>query len=157
MKVTVYLLSSFGVDHSGGNPAGVVLKADNLTDDQKKTIAKEVGFSETAFVQKSNKADFKVTFFTPVEEVALCGHATIATYALLFKKNLIKAGEYTQELNAGVLKVNISDDGIIVMDQTSPSLLNGAIEPEAVAKVLKIPVEWLLLLRSLCQVLYQQG
>ena len=46
-------------------------------------IAKKIGYSETAFVMKSDKADFRVRFFTPVDEVDLCGHATIATYNLL--------------------------------------------------------------------------
>jgi len=143
MKINAYLVSSFGIDASGGNPAGVVLDADSLTDLQKKAIAKEIGFSETAFVQKSDKADFKVTFFTRVEEVDLCGHATIATYALLFKNNVIKAGEYTQELKAGVLKVNVSEYGVIVMDQTLPSFKN-IIKPEVIAKVLKIPDKWII-------------
>lgn len=142
MKVKLYLVNSFVIDASGGNPAGVVLDADKLTDLQKKTIAKQVGFSETAFVQKSKKADFKVTFFTPVEEIDLCGHATIATYALLLKENIIKVGEYTQELKAGILKVNVSRGGIIVMDQALPSFKN-TIESEEIANVLKIPTEWL--------------
>jgi PhzF family phenazine biosynthesis protein len=142
MKIIVYLLSSFGKDTSGGNPAGVVLNADRLTDFQKKAIAKKVGVSETAFIQKSDKANFKVTFFTPVEEVDLCGHATIATYALLLKEGIIKVGEYTQELKAGILKVNVSRNGIIAMDQTLPKFKN-VIETVAVANILKIPVKWI--------------
>lgn len=142
MKINAYLLSSFSIDASGGNPAGVVLDADNLTNLQKKAIAKEIGFSETAFVQKSDKADFKVTFFTPTEEVDLCGHATIATYALLFKKNIVKTGEYRQELKAAILKVTINEDGTIVMDQTLPAFKK-IIDPIAVSNVLKIPLAWI--------------
>ncbi len=85
---TVYLLKSFGVDEMGGNPAGVVLDANNLSDEQKKAISKAINYSETAFVERSDKADYKVRFFTPTEEVDLCGHATIATYSLLFQRSL---------------------------------------------------------------------
>jgi PhzF family phenazine biosynthesis protein len=118
--IIVYKLNSFGVTADGGNPAGVVLDADELTDDQKLNIAAEVGFSETAFVEQSDKADFKVRFFTPTKEVGLCGHATIAVYALLFQKNLLSVGTYTQELHAGILDIEIQDTGFVWMDQTLP-------------------------------------
>jgi len=120
MKVTVYLLNSFGVGEIGGNPAGVVLNTEKLSDYQKKVIAQKVNLSETAFVEVSDKADFKVRFFTPTDEVDLCGHATIATYSLLFQKSLIKPGQYTQELKIGVLGISIRDDGMVIMEQSLP-------------------------------------
>lgn len=122
-KITVYLLKSFGADKTGGNPAGIVLDADDLTDDQKKRIAKEVNFSETAFVQKSDKADYRVRFFTPTEEVDMCGHDTIATYSLLFQKKLTKAGSHTQELKVGTLGIAITADGFVTMEQPLPTYL----------------------------------
>lgn len=63
MKIKVSLLKSSGVDETGGNPAGVVLEADILTDEQKKAISREVNFSETAFVEGSDKADFQSEVF----------------------------------------------------------------------------------------------
>ena len=120
MNIKVHLLKSFGASDDGGNPAGVVLDADGLTNSQKLAISTEIGFSETAFVEKSDKADFKVTFFTPNAEVDLCGHATIATYSLLFQKGLIKSGRYSQELKAGVLRVEINNSGLVIMDQSLP-------------------------------------
>ncbi len=65
MNVTVFHVDSFCVDGAGGNPAGVVLHADELSHDQKRAISAKVGFSETAFVEQSSVADFKVSFFTP--------------------------------------------------------------------------------------------
>lgn len=140
MKIKVYLLNAFGVNSSGGNPAGVVLDAENLTDEQKKHIAKEIGFSETAFVQKSSKADFKVTFFTPTDELDLCGHATIATYSLLFQKALIKAGKYKQELKAGVFGIAIKDGGEVVMEQALPTY-SDLIPLEEITSIFSIPPE----------------
>ncbi|PIV09388.1 PhzF family phenazine biosynthesis protein [Candidatus Roizmanbacteria bacterium CG03_land_8_20_14_0_80_36_21] len=121
MKIKVYLLSAFGVSKNGGNPAGVVLNADSLTDNQKKAISKIVNYSETAFISSSDKADFKVTFFTPKDEVDLCGHATIATYSLLYQKHLFKSGVYKQELKSAILPIEIRNDGLILMDQPLPT------------------------------------
>ena len=50
----------------------------------------------------------------------MCGHATVATYSLLFQKSLLKPGNYKQELKAGVLGVEIQDDGMIIMEQSLP-------------------------------------
>lgn len=119
-KVTAFLLKSFGVNETGGNPAGVVLNAENLPDEQKKAISKAINYSETAFVEHSDKADYKVRFFTPTEEVDLCGHATIATYSLLFQKSLVKPGKYKQELKAGVLGIEIKPNGLVIMEQSLP-------------------------------------
>jgi len=120
MEIKVFLLKAFGVDESGGNPAGVVLNAEDLTEEQKKTISREVGFSETAFVEKSDRADFKVTFFTPTNEVDMCGHATIATYSLLFQNGIIKPGNYIQEIKAGELGISVNDGGLVTMEQKLP-------------------------------------
>lgn len=124
MKVQVYTVNSFTKSKDGGNPAGVVFNSDKLTENEMKTIAKEVGFSETAFVQKSSKADFRVRFFTPTEEVDLCGHATIAVFATLADKKIINSGLYIQETKAGILSVEVKEDNQILMDQNTPEFYN---------------------------------
>lgn len=116
----LYRMSAFTKDSVGGNPAGVVLNADNFREEQMKHIAKEIGYSETAFVLSSDKADFKVRFFTPVNEVDLCGHATIATFNLLRDLSIIECGNYTQETKAGILKLNVLED-YVYMEQNKPS------------------------------------
>ena len=121
MKINVYTLSSFAKSIEGGNPAGVVLNADDLSESDMKKIAKIIGFSETAFVMKSDIADFKVRFFTPTEEVDLCGHATIATFYTLLRQGCISWGKYYQETKAGVLNVEVKEDSSIMMGQNTPS------------------------------------
>lgn len=116
----IYKLSSFPAKKYGGNPAGVVLDADNLTSEDMLKIAKDVNFSETAFVMHSDNADFKVKFFTPTNEVDLCGHATIATFSLMKQLDLIKDGKYTQETKAGILEIYIQDD-FVYMEQKLPT------------------------------------
>ena len=71
--IKVYVASAFCKDHNGGNKASVVLYENGLNDIDKKKIAKELGYAETAFITDSDKADFKIEYFTPAEEVPLCG------------------------------------------------------------------------------------
>ncbi len=71
----------------GGNPAGVVLDAASLEDDSRLAIAARAGYSETAFVdERSESGDFRLRFFSPLAEVAFCGHATIATAVALAER-----------------------------------------------------------------------
>ncbi len=73
--------TAFTDNPEGGNPAGVVLDARELTPEQMQAIAAEVGYSETAFLSPiADKQDeFDVRYFTPTSEVDFCGHATIAS------------------------------------------------------------------------------
>lgn len=120
MRVKVYTINSFAKSIEGGNQAGIVLHADDYSEAVMKKIARIVGFSETAFVMKSDVADFKVRFFTPVEEVDICGHATIATFSILHRKGYIKPGIYKQETKAGVLCIELKEDTTIMMHQNAP-------------------------------------
>lgn len=119
MKITTYRLSSFSKTVEGGNPAGVVLNADSLDEKSMLEISSKIGYSETAFVSQSKVADYKVRFFTPVKEVDLCGHATIATFNLLRDLHILSCGEYTQETKAGVLKIIVNDNDVF-MEQNKP-------------------------------------
>ncbi|MTK09453.1 MAG: PhzF family phenazine biosynthesis isomerase [Hungatella sp.] len=121
MKVNVYQLNSFAKTDEGGNPAGVVLDADSLSEKQMGKIAAILGFSETAFVMKSEKADFRVRFFTPKEEVDLCGHATIAAFYTMSYLGLLKPSKYKQETKAGILGIEINEDHSVMMNQSAPA------------------------------------
>ncbi|HUV84084.1 MAG TPA: PhzF family phenazine biosynthesis protein [Methanosarcinales archaeon] len=119
MKVEVYKLNAFTQNIEGGNTAGVVLNADELSEIQMQELARLVGFSETAFLTISEKADYKVRFLTPSAEVDLCGHATIATFGLLLQKGMLPGVEYTQETKAGILKIRVRGNEIY-MQQLMP-------------------------------------
>ncbi len=117
MSQYIYTCNSFSKTEHGGNQAGVMFDSDHMTEPEMIRIAAALGFSETAFVQKSDKADFKVRFFTPVEEVDLCGHATIGTFNVMADLKMLKPGHYTQETRAGVLGIEILDDNTVMMNQ----------------------------------------
>lgn len=134
----VYKLSAFAKGEGGGNLAGVVIDSENLSESEMQAIAKEVGYSETAFVSKSERADFKVRFFTPNIEVDLCGHATIATFNLLKDLGFVSKGVYTQETKAGILKIEILESGVY-MEQRAPEF-DEIIKPEEIIESFYSPV-----------------
>lgn len=77
------MVDSFTNEPFKGNPAGVCLLENAIADHLMQSIAAEVNLSETAFVQ--NQGDhFSIRYFSPVMEIPLCGHATLAAAKVLF-------------------------------------------------------------------------
>lgn len=125
-----YIVNAFSSEPGGGNPAGVVVDAVNIETEKMQEIAKQLGYSETAFVLPgSSNFNYEVRFFTPVKEVDLCGHATIATFYTLVRKGIIEGPfEGTviikQKTVAGILPVELEfrmgTIANILMTQSSP-------------------------------------
>lgn len=116
-----------------GNPCAVVFDADSLTDEQMQAIAREMNLSETAFVLRSQVADFRARYFTPAEEIPLAGHPTVATVHALIETGQIRlTGRKTTislELQVGPIPVEIDADDSgqvaqIVMTQKKPQFLS---------------------------------
>ena len=72
-------VDAFTNQRLAGNPCAVLFDADSLTDEAMLAIAREMNLAETAFVMRSDKADFRARYFTPALEIPLAGHPTIAT------------------------------------------------------------------------------
>lgn len=138
MWVNVY--HAFVCEGQGGNPAGIVYENKYYSKSEKQRIAKAVGLSETVFIESSDKGDFKMTYHTPEAEVALCGHATIAAFAYLLEQKVIEAGDYQLETQAGLIKVSVSDEGLVVMAQNPPEFYE-YIPYDVVGKALNLPLE----------------
>jgi len=120
-QVKVYHYDAFSVEPNKGNPAGVVLNGDELTDEEMQAITLKVGFNETAFPVKSDVADVRIRYFTPGHETNLCGHATMATiYALKSRGLLNGKNELAIETRAGILPIKIDDELRITMKQAAP-------------------------------------
>lgn len=119
----------------GGNPAGVVLDADGLTDAHMQTIAAEVGYSETAFLTATGQGRYRARYFSPRAEVPFCGHATIASAIALFHGT----GETSLQLETPVgevpVTITMGDDGpLATLTSVAPRVEAAA--PELVAAVL---------------------
>lgn len=108
-----------------GNPAGIVLAAENLSDSDMQAIARKIAFNDTAFVMPSRNADVRIRYFAPQREVSLCGHATVAAFSALHKQDLSqgerKDSIFSLETKSGVLTIGLkqSEDGypVIIMNQ----------------------------------------
>ena len=121
--IKVKIINAFVDNGEGGNPAGVVLDADMLSDKDKLEISKKVGLSETAFVSESETADFKLDFFTPTRQIAHCGHATIATFSYLKQIGALKTDNTSKETIEGNRKIKIVED-LAFMEQLAPSYVD---------------------------------
>jgi len=124
-KVTVLHYDAFSSVPNKGNPAGVVLHADELSADDMQRIALQVGFNETVFVLQSDHADLRLRYFTPGHEMNLCGHATVGSLYALKTRNVLGQRDRIQiETNVGVLPIEFAhmDDRLVVtMRQDRPS------------------------------------
>ncbi len=116
------LVDAFTTEPLAGNAAGVIPHADGLTTAQCQTIARELSVSETACVFESSVADRRVRYFTPTQEVDLCGHATIALHGWLQNEGRIEPGSHTLETAVGVLDIELTEDGTVWMTQDTPTV-----------------------------------
>ncbi|KFM95968.1 PhzF family phenazine biosynthesis protein [Paenibacillus macerans] len=126
-KVKVLHYDAFSSVVNQGNPAGVVLDFQGLNEDDMLRIAGKVGFNETVFVLKSDKADLRLKYFTPGHEMNLCGHATVgALYCLRTRGLLEDKNNFHIETNVGVLPVsfeNKDEQILITMQQDAPRFI----------------------------------
>ena len=113
-----------------GNPAGVVLDADELSDADMLQIAAQLGFSETAFLTAIERDAARVRYFTPRAEIAFCGHATIASGVALAR--LRSAAPVVQlTTNAGLVPVEVSSQrATLVAVDTEVEDLDGVLLDE---------------------------
>ena len=80
-----YVADAFADEVFEGNPAGVCILDEWLSEDLMKKIAMENNLSETAFAVKEDERTYGLRWFTPVGEIDLCGHATFGTAFVLFR------------------------------------------------------------------------
>ena len=126
----------------GGNPCAVFFDTDDLDDQTMLAITREMNLSESSFVRSSKVSDFGVRYFTPMGEIPLAGHPTIATtYALVDSGRLRLSGDITHihlELQVGPIPVEIQSHNAqvknIIMSQKKPQFLR-VYEPETILPV----------------------
>ncbi|TLP35180.1 PhzF family phenazine biosynthesis protein [Arcobacter arenosus] len=97
-------ISAFSYENKGGNPAGVVLTDDLLSDEEMLKIAKDVNYSETVFLTQENDL-FLTKYFSPEMEIDFCGHATIASGRVLGEK--FGSGIYKLKINNGIINLDV--------------------------------------------------
>jgi PhzF family phenazine biosynthesis protein len=139
MKIKQYQVDAFATRAFEGNPAAVCPLEYWLDDDLLQAIAEENNLSETAFFVPSAKG-FELRWFTPVKEVDLCGHATLATAHVLFESLGFAESVITFETRSGDLLVR-KRGSLLEMDFPAYQLTACEI-PEALVQGLGVrPVE----------------
>ncbi len=142
-----YIVDAFTNSTFGGNPAGVVFLDEGSAFPDDKTMlltAAELRYSETAFVQNLGEDMYHTRYFTPTDEVELCGHATIAAFTVLNRVGEVKAGQVClNQTLAGEIQIHILED-LVMMGMAAPQDLGSIRAPEALLElygVMGIPVE----------------
>jgi PhzF family phenazine biosynthesis protein len=106
----LFHVDAFTRERFAGNPAVVVLDADELTDEDMHRIAREINGTEVAFVIPSESADYdlEVRFFGPHREVAFIGHATVAAQYVCALVNGVPTKRLRQRTGAGIIEVEVT-------------------------------------------------
>lgn len=145
-KIEFFYVDAFTTETFGGNPAGVIPNAENLTDEDMQKIANELNLSETAFLLPTSNADanYKIRYFTPTKEVDFCGHATLGTAWLMATKyNWVdKDDKIVFESNIGLIPVKwlIENNQLtrVSMTQVRPQVKSIDISPAVVSNLVGI-------------------
>lgn len=117
MSIEVLRYTAFSTDPAGGNPAGVVLDASDLTDADMQRIAEQVDYSETAFLTRTADREYRVRYFSPLAEVDFCGHATIGTSVALAER--IGPGPLLFHTNTGDVTID-TNPGTATLTSVAP-------------------------------------
>ena len=130
-RIRIFQVDAFTTERFTGNPAGVVLGADSLTDAEMLAIARELNNADTAFVLEPEGADheLRVRFFTPRTEAGFVGHATVATHFVLSGASATapraNGGRIRQRQKSGIVDVEVRGTGAtrrIAVRQPAPPL-----------------------------------
>lgn len=140
MDIPFYQVDAFTGKPFRGNPAAVCIVDDTVTAELMQQIAAENNLSETAFVYPKN-GQFNLRWFTPVVEVPLCGHATLATAHTLFETGLASAADIiTFNTASGVLTARQQDGWI---ELNFPAITGEPVQlPDEIRDILQVnPVQ----------------
>lgn len=113
IPMKLYQVDSFTNQMFKGNPAGICILTHEMPDETMRAIAMEMNLSETAFV-KIEGLEQRLRWFTPTNEVALCGHATLAAAHVLFNHVGIKTPEIKFSTMSGILTARKASGGIML-------------------------------------------
>lgn len=144
----IYQINVFTDKVFEGNPAGVVVNADGLSEVQMQQIARELNNSETAFIfsPSDHSHDMQVRFFTPTVEVPSCGHASIAAGYVRAKENGFNKKIFNQKIQIGILPLEVKEirgKQKVFMTQGTPEfgpVLTGNLK-DRILKALRVKAE----------------
>lgn len=138
MIIPVYQVDTFTDKPFQGNPAGVCYMMDHRSDRWMQAVAMEMQLPDTAFFQQSEKG-FRLRWFTPSQELSLCGHATMAAAHVIWEIDLVAPDKPVQfETKSGLLQATREGEYIALGLPGLPALPQP--EPSGLAEVLNQPI-----------------
>jgi PhzF family phenazine biosynthesis protein len=135
-RLPIYQVDAFSDHAFAGNPAGVCLLDEPQPDDWMQLLGREMNLSETAFLLPENDG-FRLRWFTPKVEVALCGHATLASAHVLFETGRLDIKDTAHFYTKSGLLTATSKDGWIELDFPSQPVTPVA-APDGLASILGV-------------------
>ena len=133
MNLPVFRVSAFTRDVFAGNPAAVCPLEAWLDDELLQAIASENNLSETAFIMRCEDG-WRLRWFTPVMEVDLCGHATLAAAWVVTRKLdpearqvrfLTRSGPLTVRVDGDLLRMDFPSQPAVALEHPPAALLQG--------------------------------
>lgn len=127
----LYVADAFTTRRFSGNQAGIALLGageDFPAEELMRALAGELKHSETVFVKRTGEG-FHLRYFTPADEVELCGHATVAAFTTLRERKGLGPGEYPVHTLSGDISVGVSAE-TVWMDMAPPRVLRTFSEAE---------------------------
>lgn len=135
MQQEILRYTAFAAEPGGGNPAGLVLDAAGLSDDQMLAIARQVGYPETAFVVGATATGPRVRYFSPSAEVPFCGHATVALAVALAEREGPGRRVFTTLAGEVALDATVGADGAVQVAMTSVEPATRGLDPALLARL----------------------
>lgn len=129
----IFVADAFTKERFSGNQAGVVLLGrgeDYPSESFMKQLSAELKHSETVFVKPLEEKRFQLRYFTPTDEVELCGHATIAVFSVMKEEGMITEGSWKALTLAGELDIEVKEDSVW-LDMAEPVLIREFNEEES--------------------------
>ncbi|MGF1720652.1 PhzF family phenazine biosynthesis protein [Vibrio kyushuensis] len=127
MDLEIYQVDSFTTEAFRGNPAGVCITENGLTESLMLSIAEEMAVSETAFLSLS---DMTLRWFTPKSEVKLCGHGTLAVAHVLKERGQLKSGDRVNFQTLSGTLTALINESTVELDFPSPIIEFDVSQPQ---------------------------
>ena len=136
MALNIVQVDAFTNQPFGGNPAAVCVTQAPLAEEKMQAIAAEMNLSETAFLYRlgdTEEEGFSIRWFSPAVEVALCGHATLASAHTLWSEGHLTPGKAAKfKSQSGWLGAQQTEDGWIELDFPAQPVTSAHVTPQLV-------------------------
>lgn len=139
MKREFIICDVFARRRFEGNQLAVFPDGAGLSDEEMQSLAREIHFSETAFIlsDRPNERGWPVRIFTPACEIPFAGHPTLGTAFVIWDRFLgRKPDEIRLDLGVGVVPVAVEEKGERLVMTQVPPVFGSVVEPEVAAQVL---------------------